>query len=365
MVLRQTAKLDRRTLEALYRGVGVLPYDPLLLLRMSLYLMLQGFASPARWHQQAQLNEAVQWLGHGDTPSRRTWYEFRDRVGNCIEQLHAQIVQGAVRQGQIDPSIGAQDGTSFAACASRHRLVNDETLQKRRALLQSVLDGTYPADESLPKWVPPTDSGRSEVARRLDRAREVLDARIAENAARPSDKRKDPAKIQVSLSDVEAALGRDKYKIYRPLYTVQYVIEPTSHLILGYHCDATTNDAGTLAPMIDQVQQIVDHRLQKLLADAAYCSILDLRDCQERQVELFAPVQSNAFSQPRKNTNGVGLSNRDAFVWNEDEQTYFCPAGHRLDRCGQESKQRKGDRTLLESRFHCASSHCQGCPRGA
>lgn len=362
VVVRQTEKLNRGTLQELYRGVGVRPYDPLLMLRMVLYLLLKGIASPSRWCEEAKLNEAVQWLGHGYTPSRRTWYDFRDRVGECIEQLHAQLIQHALDRQPISPTVGVQDGTHIAACASRHRMVNDETLAKRRAFLQGVIDGTIPEDELIPKWVPPTDGGRCDLAHRMDRAREVLDERITKNSQKPPDKRKDPAKIQVSLSDVEAPLGRDKFKVYRPLYTIQYVIEPTSHLILGYHCDATTNDTGTLALMIDQVQTIVGGTLQKLLADAAYCSILDLRDCQQRNVELFAPVQSNPFSQPKKNTNGAGLSNRDAFVWNEDEQTYFCPAGHRLDHRGRETKQRQGDRSLIEHRYHCASSHCVNCP---
>ena len=86
--------------------VAVLPYDPLLLLRMSMYLKLQGFASPARWHQQAPLKEAVQWLGHGYTPSRRTWYDFRDRAGKFIEDLHKQVVARRGRKRCQEPFIG-------------------------------------------------------------------------------------------------------------------------------------------------------------------------------------------------------------------------------------------------------------------
>ena len=270
------------------------------MLRMVLYLLLKGMHSPSRWCEEAKLNEAVQWLGRGYTPSRRTWYDFRDRMGQCIEELHRQLVHDAVERQQVDPTIGVQDGTSAAACASRHRMVNDATLAKRREFLQRVLDGSLSPEEPLPRWVPPTDSGRWDLAQRMDRAREVLDDRIAKNTQKPSGKRKDPASIMVSLSDVEAPLGRDKLKVYRPLYTVQYLIEPKSHLILGYQCDATTGDSGTLAPMIDRVQAIVGNRLRIVLADAGYCSILDLQDCLKRDVELFAPVQSNSFPGPRR-----------------------------------------------------------------
>ena len=60
----------------------------------------------------------------------------------------------------------------------------------------------------------------------------------------------------VSLSDPTAPLGRDKRKIYRPLYTVQFVVEPDSLLILGYQCEAAVCDTGTLAPMIDRFKRL-------------------------------------------------------------------------------------------------------------
>ena len=151
-------------------------------------------------------------------------------------------------------------------------------------------------------------------------------------------------------------------KVYRPLYTVQYVIEPTSRLILAYQSDAAVCDTGTLAPMIDRVQKIVGGRLRCIIADAAYCTILDLRDCQERDVELLAPVQTNSFSKPKMSTNGVGLSNRDQFVWDSDRQTYRCPAGHELKYHSKQTKQRHGDRTLTQYRYQCPADLCRHCP---
>ena len=103
----------------------------------------------------------------------------------------------------------------MAACASRHRMVNEETLQKRSAVLETVITNGHEMSEELPKWVPPTLSGQLNLAERMQVAAEVLGERIAQNSAKPSGKRKDPAKIVVSLSDPVAPLGRDKMKVYR------------------------------------------------------------------------------------------------------------------------------------------------------
>lgn len=362
MVRRQVDQLDPQCLHDIYSGVGHAAYDPVAMLRMILYMILKGIRSPAQWCEQAKFNEAVQWLGNGYTPGRRTWYDFRDRVGKCIEELHAQVVKIAIDRELVDPSVGVQDGTSFAACASRHRMVNEQTLTARAQLLKQLLDGSVAIDATLPKWVPPTGSGRQELAKRMALADEILQQRIEENAKRPRDKRKDRSKVQVSLTDPEAPLGRDKLKVYRPLYTVQYLITPHSHFILGYQCDAAVCDTGTLIPMIDRVQEIVDGQLQCVMADAAYCTILDLRDCQERGIELLAPVQTNSLEKAKMNTNGVGLSNRDQFVWDSGLGTYRCPAGHPLKYVSKQAKRRQDDRILTQFRYHCSADHCMHCP---
>jgi hypothetical protein len=239
-------------------------------------------------------------------------------------------------------------------------MVNRSTLEKRIEQLGSVLKGEF--DEELPRWVPPTESGRLDLAERMNRASEVLAERIAKNARKPSDKRRDPEKIQVSLSDPDAPLGRDKLKVFRPLYTVQYVVAPVSQLIMSYCCEPEVTDVGTLAPMIDKTQKAVGGQLKTMMADAAYCSIVDLQDCHERGIELLAPVQSNAFTESKKKAEPNQQISRDEFDWDEAGQCYRCPQGHRLDYRNRTRKRRHSGRRLWESRYRCDSAHCGACP---
>ena len=329
---------------------------------MVLYQYLKGRQSPAVWYEEARLNEAMQWLGRGYQPARRTWYDFRDRIGGAVEQLHEQLIQHAIEQSHVDAATGVQDGTFVAACASRHRMLRRESLHKRQQLLAAVIDGSWDEGEELPKWVPATDSGRLDLARRMQVASEVLAARIAKNEAKNRDKRKDSAKIQVSLTDPIAPLGRDKLKVYRPLYTVQIVVEPRSYLILSYDCAAATCDAGTLAPMIDKTQRIVGGRLKTMLADGAYCSILDLRDAEARNVDLLAPVSANSSTNKRKSASGEPQIPRDEFTYDAAANSYTCPAGHALPYKEREHNHRLGGRTLDQYRYQCSAVHCQACP---
>ena len=361
MVERQVNKLDRAVVDQVYSGRGKAAYDPMAMLKMVLYQYVKGNLSPATWHEEAKHNEAMQWLGRGYAPARRTWYEFRDRVGRFIEQLHEQVIAWAMDQGHLDPAVGVQDGTAVAACASRHRVVNRATLQKRIEKLHAMDNGQR--EGPVPRWVPASKRGRRDLARRMRRAGEILAERIAKNARRPRCKRKDPEKIQVSLSDPIAPLGRDKQKVFRPLYTVQYMVAPGSYLITAYDCKAEATDAGTLAGMIEKTQQSVGGRLQTVIADAAYCSILDLQECTRRGVELLAPVQANAFTAAKVNKRAKRQIPREQFQWEEAAQCYRCPQGHRLSYRDRSRKWRHGDRQLWEYRYRCDPLHCRRCPQ--
>jgi len=360
MVERQVNLLDRTVIDELYHGRGSAPFDPIPLLKMVLFQYLKGNLSPATWHEEARLNEAMQWLGRGYVPAYRTWYTFRDRLHQVVEQLHEQIVRHAIEEEHLDPTVGVQDGTAVAACASRHRTVNRPTLEKRSAELKNIIEGRF--EDELPRWVPATESGRLDLDRRMSEARDVLGRRIEKNSRKPASKRKNPDKIQVSLSDPPAPLGRDKLKVFRPLYTVQYMVAPGSHLIMAFGCEPDVTDVGTLAPMIDRTQKVVGGRLKTVLADSGYCSIVDLQECRERGIELVAPVQANSFTASKKATTPDRQIPRDQFEWNEAEQCYSCPQGHPLTYDSRERKQRHSDRKLWEYRYRCDPVHCGSCP---
>jgi len=168
--------------------------------------------------------------------------------------------------------------------------------------------------------------------------------------------------VFISPSDPEEPLGRDKEKVYCPLYTPQFLVEPNSRVPLAFEVFAKATDAGTLPPLLDIAARVIGRQLQVVDADAAYATLLDLQECAKREVELFAPVQENNFTEKKRAQRRVERIERDAFTWLPEERTYACPQGHRLDYLGKESKRRRGDQKVIEHRFHCSAEHCRTCP---
>ncbi|WP_442506295.1 transposase [Novipirellula sp. SH528] len=164
------------------------------------------------------------------------------------------------------------------------------------------------------------------------------------------------------MTDPIAPLGRDKRKTYRPLYTVQFMVDPVSRLIVSYLCQASATDAGTLAPMIDKTQKLFGGQLKRVLADGGYCSILDLTDARDRNIDLLAPPSASGSAAKRKSRSGEIQIPREEFRFEASLNCYVCPQGHRLAYLWREKKMRMGDRYVYQSTYQCDAKFCEGCP---
>ena len=102
--------------------------------------------------------------------------------------------------------------------------------------------------------------------------------------------------------------------------------------------------------------------LKSISADASYATLLDLQACQQRGIELFAPVQENSFTEAKRAAQPPAQIPREQFTWLADEQTYVCPQGHRLDYQTKERRRRRGDQYVIPHRYQCSPEHCRGCP---
>ena len=274
-------QLDLALLFASYLGVGSKAHRPDLMLKIALYEIQTGHHSPDQWAKDTCDRRCLQWLGLGIAPSRSRWYAFRDRVGPLLETFHRQILEGAVAQGLTTASRGSLDGTLIAAHASRHRLVNLSRLRRRLEELDRVIaaDKTRQDPGPIPGWMVRHPATRQRQRYRFREAQRKLLKEHARNVRRPRDQRQDAEKIVISTSDFQAALGRDKEKVFRPLYNLQVVQDIESPLVLGYEVFAQATDAGTLMPLRQRAHDLTGIWLKEILADAGYASALDLFDC--------------------------------------------------------------------------------------
>ena len=79
--------------------------------------------------------------------------------------------------------------------------------------------------EPRPRWMATTPNGRKVQLKRYRQAGDELTDRLAKNQARPKDKQLPRKKVKVSITEPEAPLGRDKEKVFCPMYTTEFVVD--------------------------------------------------------------------------------------------------------------------------------------------
>lgn len=359
--------LDLGPLLGSYLGVGKQALRPDLLLKMVIYEMQSNRPSPAQWARDVGESEPVRWLLFGMEPSRARLYDFRDRIAAFLPEWNAQVLGVAAAEKMTPASRASLDSSSVAAHASRRTLLNEERLEKRRGLIDAALElqehGETLADR--PGWLAETEHGLREQKQRYQRAAEVLRERQAANAQRRSSKRKPADKILVSPADPEAAPARDKFNVFRPLYTVQLLRDLDSPLVFACDLQTQNNDNGVLEPMIEQMAHHVGRKPELVLVDSGYVSMQHLEFCAHAGITFYGPCQANDFSvqngkKPQQNQHTALPKN--AFRWLPEEETYECPEGHRLHFSNTQTQQRADHRITL-SLYTCPPEHCLGCPR--
>jgi transposase len=365
-VVEAMKQLDLTPLLALYLGAGLPPIRPDLMLAVALIEIRSGRPRPSQWHRDAKENIVLQWAGFGIRPSRTCWYDFADRVAPLLEEWNAAVLQLARQRGVTQAERMSLDGTSVAANASRHRLVNEATVEQRLKELESACraDVANQPPPSAPAWMAKTPDTREGQRRRYRRARERLIELHAVNNRQDPKRRRKPEKIVVSTSDPEAALGRDKHNVFRPLYNVQLVRDLDSQLCLGYQVFAQPTDAGTFGPMLERVANGTGVKPKAVLVDAGYVTACNLAICDQAEMALYGPWQENDFSQ-KKSKQGAKARpiGKECFTWIPEQNMYCCPEGHPMPWIGHQKRRQSDGQINVVHSYRCSPQHCRACPR--
>jgi len=339
---RLVDELDLGALRRSYAGRGSKPHCPKTLLKLLLYEHARGEFQPKKWHEHLRDSIAVRWLTQGLRVSLTSLYEFRDRVRPFLAEFHDQVVLAAVSEGHADGSRGALDGTTVAANASRHRLLNLEAVERRLA------------------ETPP------ESRRRRGNLREAgvaLQAKLAANAKRRKDERKPPGRVRVALGDPEAPFGLDKLKTFRPLYNVQTMSDVGTDLVLAYATSASVGDAGWLPPMIERTVAATGRPLREVLVDSGYPSGEALAYCRDRDVTLLGPWNENSFTARKRAAKGGAAQQlpKERFDFDPSARTHRCPEGKTLSFHGRSRQQRADGSGFTIEVYRADASDCAAC----
>jgi hypothetical protein len=297
------------------------------------------------------------------------------------------VVQLAINLGVAKLSELCIDGTRVLGNASRFKTLTAEKAEKLLAELDQQLqtalreldvndglddlfDDGQPADE-LPEELRDMQVRQEKLRAALAQLQE-MDQQRKRDGVNP---KKNPA--QLPVTDPDSRILPNKEGGYAPNYTPMALTETENGFIVGADVVTGNVEHTVMIAMIDTLETDFGEMPDTVMGDGAYSTGPNLEAMEEREMELLSPaVREEQPDNPALRedpTQAVAEEDLDrlpisaqtkrfdkqAFVFDEQADCFYCPAGKKLDREGEEKVQRSG-MTIDQINYRCqacAGSH--------
>jgi transposase len=302
--------------------------DPRLMLSLWIYAYMEGIPSAREIARQCESNAGFQWLTGATTVSAHALSDFRTQYGEAVKDLAAQILGLLAGEGMVDLKQVTQDGTKVRASAGADTFRREKTLGRHLAEARQQIEKLVNGDEEeiSQQSLRSRERGARERLKRLEKAQQEL-AKIQQNR-----NEKEKSEARVSLTDPEARIMKQNDGGYAPSYNMQLSTDAKHTLIVGVKVSQDGGDIGQLQPAMNRLQQESGRAPQQAIVDAGYTSRDNIVAMAAAGIDLIGPtLEGKVQKETLYKIRGVqGEFRPEAFVFDEESNTYTCPAGKKL-----------------------------------
>lgn len=327
------------------KDTGRMPYSPADLLKLYIYGYLNRIRSSRRLETETHRNVELMWLIRSLRPDHKTIADFRKDNKKAIRNVCRAFTLLCREKGLFSLEFFAIDGSKFSAVANNGKAFTKDKLEK----LVKKID--QHVDEYL-ETLDQNDDDEKEVAKPTA---EQLQQKIKELKERRKlyesyQKRlEESGETQLVLTDSDSRLMRTGHNGWDVCYNVQIAVDKKHKLIAEFDVTNDGNDFHQLLNMTNKLKTSFELDSFGCAADTGYFQKDDIKECIDNSIDCYVP-------EPQKSHNRKKgqFTNKD-FQYNPDDDSYTCPAGHKLDK--RETSVRKG-----RKEFFYRTSGCKNCP---
>jgi transposase len=382
-------RLDWSEWEATYHGsCGQPPIHPSVLAKVMLFAMIRRVRSSRQIEYELKHSIDFIWLASGRHIDHTTLSEFRRKNSGELRDIFRQMIKLAMDLNVANLSELCIDGTRVLANARKYRTWTaakvekllselDAQLLEALAVLESSdqLDKDLLGDDVSADQLPPElrdmKARRELLAEHLEQLQQMDTARSKQG----TDPKKNPA--QIPKTDPDSRILPSKEGGYAANYTPMATVESQNGFIVMPDVMIGNVEHDQFGSIVDTVTSDFDVEINRVLADTAYTTGENLTEAEERDIELIGPMAEvkcdNNPAHRDDHTQPVAEEDLDrlpinattkrfdksAFVYDEQEDCYYCPAGKRLPHRCNETVDR-GNRKVARRVYTCKD--CAGCP---
>jgi len=380
---------DWTSWEARYHGHRGQPaIHPRIVAGLLLYGLSQKIRSSRSLEAACQNRLDFIWLAEGRQIDHSTFCDFRIAFGQELKGLFRQIGRVAMTMGLIRLNQVALDGTRVKANSSRHHTARASRLERCLEALdeqiEQLLVEAQAADcqeddlygrEGTPNRLPPD---LRQAQRRREAMQNALEAVKELDAKRAKRKDMGSRGAQIPVADPESRVLPNKEGGSSPNYTPLVSADGHRGFLLTTDVINDAAEDKALVDMVDEASKDFEQKPEKVLADSAFGTGVNLKALEDRQIEALMPVVSlkddpdnpalrddPSQAIPREVWDQLPTSpqskrlDKRAFIYDGASDRYYCPMGKSLPFKGYEKYRRKSGLSGEYRVYTCEG--CSGC----
>jgi hypothetical protein len=164
---------------------------------------------------------------------------------------------------------------------------------------------------------------------------------------------------RVSETDPEVRIMKQSDGGYGPNYNIQITTDGKEKVIVGARVSQCGSDYGELVAAMETVEENVGRNPEQVVVDGGFISRENILAMEEKGIDLIGPMGDGAEqSAGQLKRRGVEPGFRpEAFRYDEETDSYTCPAGKVLRPNGKEEQPGR-----INYRYRAKGSDCQICP---
>lgn len=379
-------RLNWTTWESEYDGHrGQPPIHPRVLAGTILHGLLTNVRSSRKLEEALTVRLDFLWLAEGRQIDHTTLSEFRRKHPDRLRDVFVQIGLLARELGWLPLQVLAYDGTRIRSNNRPHgSRTPDEWRKMQSELRQKFTELTAQAEAEDARDAETFGTGSphklpadlADTQHRLKKVAAVL-AELERVAAAG-----ETIPSRVPLTDPHSRVTPNKEGGFAPNFTPLVTVDAARGFIVADDVIAMTNEDVHLVGQLEVVQTAfgLESPPPQVLADGAMCSGPNLAALEELGVTLYSPLpKADVSTNPALRADPtlpvpeadwerlpmVGKKSpqlhKDAFVYDAQQDCYWCPQGQKLPAVHKTSEDR-GDDRLERTRYKADASACAQCP---
>ena len=322
--------------------VGNSEYDPKAMLKLFVYGHSYGVKTSRKLERQIHHNLSFIWLMGGLKPDHKTIAEFRRKNKKALKKILKQCARMCLKLDLIAGNVLFVDGTKIRANAGRGKTHDqayyEQLLSEIDGRVDQLMDECEQMDEmeeGQTSWVEMVDepTEKNPLKQRVQKALKTL---------------KETERKGLNFTDPDCAIMHSVQGSHAS-YNVQSVVDDKHGLIVHAEAVSETTDLNQFAKQIDQANDVLDKPCEVACADAGYADTEELQKIDAQGIKVVVPSQRQALHEEE------GPFSKSHFKYDQEQDCYWCPEGHRLSYVGTDKS--NGKRHYLITN----STTCHGC----